>query len=465
MKICIAGASGFVGRALIQELLTKTPHTVVGLSRHEKEATGPDSRLSWRSCDLFSMLDVEKGLDGADIAIYLVHSMLPSANLVQGTFEDFDLVLADNFAKAASKKGIKQVIYLGGIIPDQIKLSPHLRSRLEVENILSSYVSTTCLRAGLVIGPGGSSFRIMFNLVRRLPMMVCPSWTSTISAPVALPDVVHSIVHCVGNPMAMSKVFDLGEEPFVSYRVMMSDLAVLMGLKRYILSVPFVSITVSKLWVMLITGAPKNLVYPLIQSLSSTMTPRPQNRLVIPNFKWKTPKEALAYTLKKENLKELPHAFKRVPYSADKDVRSVQRIIPIHPVSAQDIAQEYFKWLPWFFQPFIKVVVKGHITEFRAPFIRPPLLRLIFSPERSTVDRQLFYIRGGLLAYGKGRGRLEFRNFLDRKITIAAIHEFRPRLPWFVYKYTQALIHLFTMNAFKKHFLKLQKRQPDVSKN
>ena len=79
---------------------------------------------------------------------------------------------------------------------------------------------------------------------------------------------------------------------------------------------------------------------------------------------------------------------------------------------------------------------------------------LKYSEERSSVDRELYYITGGLLAYGEGRGRLEFRNIYGGQYKIAAIHEFRPRLPWYFYKYTQALMHLFVMKAFNNYLMK-----------
>jgi hypothetical protein len=70
---------------------------------------------------------------------------------------------------------------------------------------------------------------------------------------------------------------------------------------------------------------------------------------------------------------------------------------------------------------------------------------------RSAKDRQLFYITGGLLARSRGRARLEFREVLDRRYIIAAIHEFEPTLPWYVYRFSQAYVHLAVMWRFQRH--------------
>ena len=130
MKIVVAGASGFVGKQLIKIL--KDNHQVIGLSRRTRES---NDGVEWVQCDLFSLLDIEKTLAGADVAVYLVHSMLPSARLTQGSFRDFDMILADNFSRAAKSTGVKHIVYLSGIIPPDAILSEHLQSRLEVENI------------------------------------------------------------------------------------------------------------------------------------------------------------------------------------------------------------------------------------------------------------------------------------------------------------------------------------------
>ena len=172
-KVVVAGASGFIGRAVIKALQDRCD--LIALSRSAKD---DEPGVEWRSCDLFSLLQCEKAVAGADYAIYLVHSMLPAA-LTQANFEDMDLILADNFARAASNAGIRQIVYLGGLVPQETEeLSRHLASRLEVEQVLGARdVPLTSLRAALVIGAGGSSFRIMLRLVQRLPAMISPKWT------------------------------------------------------------------------------------------------------------------------------------------------------------------------------------------------------------------------------------------------------------------------------------------------
>ncbi len=151
--IVIAGASGYIGKEMTLRLLEKFPTAqIIALSRTAQKSDDP--HVTWQACDLFSLRSLEQALPKKiDLAVYLVHSMGPTAQLDQGSFADYDLLLADNFSRAIKNTGVQQLIYLGGLIPNTKKLSLHLQSRLEVEETFSEYnLPTTIFRAGLILG-------------------------------------------------------------------------------------------------------------------------------------------------------------------------------------------------------------------------------------------------------------------------------------------------------------------------
>ncbi|MEO5668063.1 MAG: NAD(P)H-binding protein [Bdellovibrionota bacterium] len=456
LKIVIAGASGFVGSALLAEIRQHPSLQAIALTRGDRSTEAPEPNVNWVSCDLYSLLELESALQGADIAVYLVHSMLPSARLTQGSFIDFDLMLADNFARAAKKNGIRQIIYLSGIIPPDSLLSAHLKSRLEVESVLkNSGIPTTCLRAGIIIGPGGSSFEIMRRLVERLPTMLCPSWTSTVSCPVSVWDVVKLIVACIDRPETFGKIFDVVGPDALSYREMMIVLAKVEGVHRAFISVPFVSPTLSRLWVCTVTGAPKNLVYPLVDSLKTNMVAYGNDPI---DF---VPWQPIPF---RESLERSMHASEsRIPYafsytgrvSRSRSVRSVQRLVTLFRSPVEKVAAVYFTWLPQFLGRFFRVEGQpGESLHIYMRFLKKPLLSFRYSQSRSVSGRVIYYMEGGLLARASKKGRLEFRDIYGGLYKIVAIHEYEPRLPWFIYKFTQALVHLFVMRAFNRYLLK-----------
>jgi uncharacterized protein YbjT (DUF2867 family) len=452
MNIVIAGASGYIGRSLIPRLIEKFPDAqITALSRSAQ--LSQDSRVVWKPCDLFSLKSLEAALpQEVDLAIYLVHSMGPTAQLDQGSFADYDLILADNFARIIKKTNIRHLIYLGGLTPDVSNLSAHLESRLEVEMVFAQHhIPNTVFRAGLILGENGSSFQILLKLVGRLPIMICPSWTNTLTTPVDLDSVLSAIVSSAMENQHINRSYDLAGCPPLTYVEMMKETANKMGKKRYFLSVPFFSPKLSSLWVSLVTNSPKGLVYPLIESLAHPMVARP-------NSIFDQDKVGRSYSdlLEKASLKTKKSGATFFRFSAHgKTVRSVQRLPLATGQDALWIKKKYFSWLPRFFKPLIDVEVEGTKARFFMFGKRFKLLELDLDEVRSDPDRQVLYITDGLLVSVANKGRLEFRVVLDRKFILASIHDYRPALPWYVYVFTQAKIHLWVMKAFAKHLKSL----------
>ena len=466
--VAIAGASGFVGTAIRKALAGE--YRVVGLTRSPSRAARGDDGdgVLWRHCDLFSLKEVERGLEGADVAVYLVHSMLPSARLTQGTFADLDLILADNFARAASRAGVQQIVYLSGLLPeDKADLSKHLRSRWEVERTLAAHgTPVTTLRTGLVVGKGGSSLKMLVNLVRRLPTMVLPSWTDSMTQPVALQDVVRAVQLVIGAPEQFAGTFDVAGPEAMTYREMLERTARVLGVERSMTRVPFITPRLSTLWVSLVSGSPRALAGPLVASLRHNMVVSDNRvqRAIAPQalgFE-----DALEEAVSEEGapFPDARHSHRRADDAAVKEerlVRSVQRYRLPRGRSAEWAGAEYMRWLDGFAGPLIRVKVReteqGPVARFHVRPLPRPVLELTHSADRSTPDRALFYVTGGLLAEidGGKRGRLEFREVLEGTTLLAAIHDFAPRLPWVLYRLTQAAAHLFVMAQFGRHLARL----------
>jgi nucleoside-diphosphate-sugar epimerase len=454
--IAIAGATGFIGRWFIEKYRHK--YRFIALTRREMNPAEPDPDVEWRKVEMYSLSSTSAALQGADYAIYLVHSMIPSTRLNQGSFDDTDLLLADNFARAAESQGIEQIVFMGGILPDdEEKFSQHLRSRYEVEQTLGSRsVAVTSLRAGIVVGPGGSSFRIIEKLVKRLPAMIAPQWTTSRTQPIALEDTLRIIDHVLGNADYYDQAFDIGQKEVTTYVEMMRTVANLMGKNPPIIAVPIFSLSLSKLWVATFADSSTTLVSPLIESLRHEMMVRP-NKLMA-QFPDTIPfREAARRALfEKDTFPELP-ASRQAPTEKN-TVRSVQRLPNPHGQTATWVARRYQSWLPRYFRYLINAKQEGEDTTFQVAGF--PLLRLHFVKDRSDDDRQLFYVTDGLLVKRKDYGWLEFRRVLDGKHIIAAIHEFVPTLPWLVYVSSQAIAHLFVMNRFGKHMSQQKTQEP-----
>ncbi len=461
VPIVIAGATGFIGQELIRSL--SGHYTIHALTRHvTTKHTTKDFQhdLVWIKADFFSVDSLAQALKGAHTAIYLIHSMMPTARLDQSSFENSDLWLADSFARAARQAGIKRIIYLGGLLPDvaESQLSMHLRSRKEVEDVLgSSGIPVITLRAGLVLGANGSSFQMLYLLVKRLRWMLCPRWAHTSMQPISVEDIVELIKFCIENNAIQSGAYDVGGPDIVTYRALMLKCAELLGLKRTLVRAPLFSPGLSTLWVCLITGASRNLVAPLVRSMTHSMVVRRNQLLELFGKPLQTIDQALRTCLKKAT-PQLRAATRerRQARHQEHDVRSIQRLHIPSGATADQLANAYFSWTSSKMRPWIQVK-RPNADEVQFCFqlfsLNIDLIKLHrneINPHSTSLAS--FNIVGGALVRSTKNiyGTFEFRTSLEPSYGLVGLHGFHPSLPWGLYKFSQAIVHKIIMNLFSK---------------
>ena len=459
--IAIAGASGFVGTSLRISLSSK--YRWLGLTRSSliaSEEKDHDNTI-WRQCDIYSLPQLEEAMRGARYAVYLVHSMLPSTRLFQGSFYDLDLMLADNFIRAAEGAGIEHIIYLGGLIPKNLKnLSEHLASRLEVESVLKrSHVPVTVLRAGVIFGPGGSSAQMLINLVRRLPIMVLPKWTRSTTQAIDIRDVVKAIDCSLEKKDLWGGTYDLGGHRPKTYRKMILETAAFLNRRLRHVNVPFNSFLISRFWVAWISGTSPQLVNPLLDSLRHNLQAADNPVMDEIRKTAYTLEDSLRYSIDSEGL-VLPNPRSKTQQRNNeiikraRRVRSIQRLpLPIG-LRARDIFEEYGNWLERRLSFFLQLrKEKNGVLHLQSRF--PNLLLLELTPTPFSISgekRRAFYITGGILSRKVDPpGRLEFRIFPERDCFIVVIHRYAPRLPWWLYQFTQAPFHKLIMTLFTSY--------------
>jgi uncharacterized protein YbjT (DUF2867 family) len=264
MRCVVLGATGYLGGRLVPELLV-AGHWVRVVARTPEKLAG----VPWRDRvevvrgDVSDRGSIERALAGQDVVYYLVHS------LHRGDFVTVDRAGAHTVAEEAREAGARRIVYLGGIVPEGDRLSPHLASRAEVGRILlGSGVPTVVLQAAVIIGSGSASFEILRYLTERLPVMVTPRWVHNRIQPIAVRDVLHYLVRAADLPSEVNRSFDIGGPEVLTYLEMMRRYAVVVGLpRRVVLPVPVLTPWLSAQWVNLVTPVPRSIAVPLIESL------------------------------------------------------------------------------------------------------------------------------------------------------------------------------------------------------
>ncbi|CAM3498894.1 NAD(P)H-binding protein [Nocardioides zeicaulis] len=264
--VLVTGATGFIGRRLVPALLD-AGHEVRAMTRRPESYDGPGQAVG---ADVMDADSLTSALEGADVAVYLVHS------LDDPDFERKDAQAARNFSRAAADAGLRQIIYMGGLGDDDHELSAHLRSRREVEGLLGTDgVPVTVLRAAIVVGHGGISWELTRQLVKNLPAMVVPKWVGTRTQPIAIDDVVRYLSGVVDQEPALGKVFEIGGPETLTYREMLQGVALAMnGRKLPIVVLPLLTPGLSSRWLALVTDVDVTTGRNLIDSMSTEVVVR-----------------------------------------------------------------------------------------------------------------------------------------------------------------------------------------------
>lgn len=255
----MAGATGFVGSAVVRALNDRG-NEVTALTRRPEAYHGAGCPVR---ADISDDASLGRALEGHDAAYYFVHSLGGS------DFAAKDRAGAHAFAGAATRAGVGQVVYLGGLGDDADDLSDHLRSRREVESILMDEAPTTALRAGIVIGDGGISWEILRQLVERLPVMITPRWVRTRTQPIALSDALADLVGVLGRSETIGETYEIGGPSALTYQQMMITVGRITGRRRFIVPVPLLSPRLSSHWLRLVTDVDLPTAAALVDSMTN----------------------------------------------------------------------------------------------------------------------------------------------------------------------------------------------------
>jgi uncharacterized protein YbjT (DUF2867 family) len=262
--ILVTGASGAIGSRLVERLLDAERDVRVS-SRHPRSLEQRWPPAEAVALDVQDPETLPAALEGVRTAFYLVHSLEDSAS---GDFAARDAAGARNFGKAAQAAGVERVIYLGGLGDPSDDLPEHLRSRHVTGKVLATEGPPLLeFRAAIVLSAESASFRMLTDLVRRLPAMVLPSWTSTPSQPIGVDDVIAYLEAGIDVELPEPHtIVEIGGADVLSYREMIQRSAARLDKHPVLVDVPLLTPRLSSYWTGLTTSVPASIARPLIES-------------------------------------------------------------------------------------------------------------------------------------------------------------------------------------------------------
>lgn len=247
--IAIIGASGFIGKNLIKKILKDTDHNIVALSKNAEEVNIKNPRLKKINVNVFDTEKLKRSIKDCDVAYFLIHMMIRKTD-----FADAEEKAAESFCKAVNGTKIKRVIYLGGLGKDNDNLSKHLKSRHYTGEILRANLPLVIeFRASIIIGKGGLSYDIIIRLIRKLPILALPKWTSTLTQPIGLDDALNYLVSAIELSIKQHKIVEIGGPEKLSYEDLLKRYSKWKNKSVLLIRVPFIPASVAGWWFNIFT--------------------------------------------------------------------------------------------------------------------------------------------------------------------------------------------------------------------
>jgi uncharacterized protein YbjT (DUF2867 family) len=329
MRVLLTGATGYIAQRLLPVLLY-SGHEVVCCVRDKARFNYEKYRspaLSVVEVDFLKNNTLQNIPSDIDAAYYLIHSMSTST----GDFEKMEEISAINFKDCIQQTKARQVIYLSGIVNEEV-LSKHLTSRRNVERILGSgSYSFTTLRAGIIIGSGSASFEIIRDLVEKLPVMIAPRWLNTRSQPIAIRNVIEFLSGVLLNEKTFNQSYDIGGPDILTYKQMLLNFARVRGLRRRIGVVPVMTPKLSSYWLYFITSTSYSLAQNLVDSMKVEVICQENNLKELLSVNPVNYEDAIREAFEKIEMNQVPSSWKDALTSATlNDGISRYAEVPVH---------------------------------------------------------------------------------------------------------------------------------------
>ncbi len=327
MKILVTGATGYIGKRIIPQLVHEG-HDVVCAVRDKLRINKnylEDEHITFVEADFLKLDSLNSIPKDIDIVYYLIHSMSNTSK----DFESMEEKCAVNFKTYIETTQAKQVIYLSGITNEE-KLSKHLRSRKNVEDTLvSKKYALTTFKAGIIVGSGSSSFEIIRDLVEKLPVMIAPKWLDTKTQPIGVRDVLSFLNAAKNNELLFNQSYDIFGPEILTYKEMLLQFAKIRKLKRYIITVPLMTPKLSSYWLYFVTSTSYKLASSLVASMGVQIIGKPSNINSILNVNPMTYKEAVKLAFKKIEQNSIVSSWKDSIISSGRLKNNIHKYINV----------------------------------------------------------------------------------------------------------------------------------------
>jgi len=214
-RVLLTGATGFVGREVLRELVVRG-YQPVCLVRSPRRAEPIVAQFANRPQmvvgSLFDPNALRAAMADADAVIHLVGIIFEHRFSGQ-TFERIHRDGTANVARAAQEQGIRRFIHMSalGARPDAV--SRYHQTKYQAEQLVQGAgLDWTIFRPSLIHGPDGEFMQLMARFVCKMVPPVIPYFGSGDARiqPVSVKDVAACMVAALSHPEMIGQIYSVG---------------------------------------------------------------------------------------------------------------------------------------------------------------------------------------------------------------------------------------------------------------
>jgi len=255
MKIFLTGATGYLGRFVLEKLVEKGYHIKCLVRNPDNIPKSISGYVEWIIGDTTDPTSLENQLADFDAVVNLV-AIIDENKRKNITFEKLNFEATKNLVDAAKDQGVKRFIHMSALGADVNGTTGYFRTKGKAEQaVILSGLNYTIFRPSFIFGYNHPVFSMLTKVIKTSPLGIVPVFGDGRykHQPVFVENVAELVAVALSNPRAVNKSYDVGGPEQLTYLQQLEIIAKSNGKKAWPIPVP---LGLSKMLVNLIGAFP-----------------------------------------------------------------------------------------------------------------------------------------------------------------------------------------------------------------
>jgi len=237
MQVFLTGATGFVGRNMLQRLLAEGHSVRVLVRELEKANALLRDRVELLAGDVVEGVGLEEGMQGCDAVIHLVGIIVEKG---KNTFERVHHLGTRNVVEAAKRAGIRRFIQMSALGARAGGVAAYQTTKWKgEEEVRKSGIPYCILRPSLIFGEGDGFVTQMMETMRSTPFFrPVPGDGEPKFRPIFIGDVTTCFAHALTTEAATNQTIALGGADELSLNQVLAEIARCAGVRKPAIHIP-----------------------------------------------------------------------------------------------------------------------------------------------------------------------------------------------------------------------------------